>query len=133
MAKYRFIAILLLIAGIGIGYFDVLHVVKPDSILAKNFKLGLDLQGGVHLVYKADTSIVATEEVSDAMAGLRDIIERRVNLFGVAEPLVQIEEKGILKSVEYREQRLIVELPGVTDINQAINMIGEVTLFQSAA
>ena len=125
MAKYRFIAILLLITGIGVGYFDVLHVVKPDSILARNFKLGLDLQGGVHLVYKADTSIVATEEVSDAMTGLRDIIERRVNLFGVAEPLVQIEEKGVLKSAEHREQRLIVELPGVTDVNQAISMIGE--------
>ncbi len=59
------------------------------------------------------------------MEGLRDVIERRVNLFGVAEPLVQVEEKGILKTVGQREQRLIIELPGVTDVNQAIKMIGE--------
>jgi protein-export membrane protein SecD len=59
------------------------------------------------------------------MSGLRDVIERRINLFGVSEPLVQTEQKGIFQITENREQRLIVELPGVTDINQAIKMIGE--------
>jgi protein-export membrane protein SecD len=116
---------LFILAGVAIGYFDVLHVWHSDWILSKDFKLGLDLRGGVHLVYQADTSKIAPAEVGDAMAGLRDVIERRINLFGVAEPLVQIEEKGILKTVENREQRLIVELPGVTDVNQAIKMIGE--------
>jgi protein-export membrane protein SecD len=125
MAKYRFFAVLLLAAGVAIGYFDVLHIIKPDTILSLPFKLGLDLRGGVHLVYKANTSAIETKEISGAMAGLRDVIERRVNLFGVAEPIVQVEQKGILKTAEKREQRLIVELPGVTDINQAIKMIGE--------
>ncbi|MBU2109760.1 protein translocase subunit SecD [Patescibacteria group bacterium] len=125
MVKYRIIAILLLIAGLAIGYFDALHVFKPESIFSLPFKLGLDLKGGAHLVYKADISGIDSGEVSGAMSGLRDVIERRVNLFGVAEPLVQIEQKGILKTAEHREQRLIVELPGVTDVNQAIKMIGE--------
>jgi protein-export membrane protein SecD len=125
MLKYRIIAVLFILAGVAIGYFDVLHVWHPDWILSKTFKLGLDLRGGVHLVYQADTSKIAPAEVGDAMAGLRDVIERRINLFGVAEPLIQIEQKGFLKTAENREQRLIVELPGVTDVNQAIKMIGE--------
>jgi len=125
MVKYRIIAVLLLIAGLAIGYFDVLHIFKPESIFSLPFKLGLDLKGGAHLVYRADISGIPAGEVSDAMSGLRDVIERRVNLFGVAEPLVQVEQKGILKTSENREQRLIVELPGITDVDQAIKMIGE--------
>lgn len=125
MAKYRFFAIIILIAGIAIGYFDALHLFNPESMFSLPFKLGLDLRGGVHLVYKADISAINPSEISNAMEGLRDVIERRTNIFGVAEPLIQVQETGILKSVENREQRLIVELPGVTDVNQAIKMIGE--------
>lgn len=126
MIKYRIIAVFIILAGIAIGYFDVSHIVKPESIITMPFKLGLDLRGGAHLVYKADISRIGSPEISDAMEGLRDVIERRVNLFGVAEPLVQVEEKKILlKTAENREQRLVVELPGVTDVSQAIQMIGE--------
>ena len=125
MLKYRIFAIFLILAGVAIGYFDVLHLYHPTSIFSKPFKLGLDLKGGVHLVYQADMEGIKPEEISDAMAGLRDVIERRINLFGVSEPLVQVEQKGILETVANREQRLIVELPGVTDVNQAIRMIGE--------
>jgi len=79
------------------------------------FRLGLDLQGGTHLVYEADLSNI--EEKQDSMDGIRDVIERRVNLFGVTEPVVQINKAG-------ESYRLIVELPGVKDIHQAIEMIG---------
>ncbi len=82
------------------------------------FKLGLDLQGGTHLIYEADLSNVTTEDYSSSMQGLRDVIERRVNLFGVREPLVQIQEKG-------DTHRLIVELAGVQDSAEAIEMIGQ--------
>src|SRR3989344_4821373 len=68
---------------------------------SKPYVLGLDLQGGVNLIYQADLSTV--EDKSEAMAGLRDVIERRVNLFGVSEPVVQIQG----------QDRLLVELPGV--------------------
>jgi len=85
---------------------------------SKPFKLGLDLQGGTHLVYEADLSKVGSGDRSNSMQGLRDVIERRVNLFGVAEPVVQVQEKG-------GSHRLIVELAGVKDISQAIQMIGE--------
>lgn len=82
------------------------------------FKLGLDLQGGTHLVYEADLSSIEGEERSGSMDGIRDVIERRVNLFGVAEPIVQINKAG-------DSYRLIVDLSGVRDIHQAIQMIGE--------
>jgi protein-export membrane protein SecD len=75
--------------------------------------LGLDLQGGVSLVYQADLSTVADK--SGAMSRLRDVIERRVNMFGVSEPVVQIQG----------QDRLTVELPGVTNVSQAISMIGQ--------
>jgi len=82
------------------------------------FKLGLDLQGGTHLVYEADLSSVEKEEYSSAMGGLRDVIERRVNLFGVQEPVVQTQETA-------GHYRLIVELAGVVDPAEAIKMIGQ--------
>jgi len=79
----------------------------------KPYVLGLDLQGGVNLTYQADLSTVPDK--SAAMQGLRDVIERRVNLFGVSEPVVQIQG----------QDRLVVELPGVKDVKQAIEMIGQ--------
>ncbi|MBU4142484.1 protein translocase subunit SecD [Patescibacteria group bacterium] len=82
------------------------------------FRLGLDLQGGTHLVYEADLSNIEKGQYTNSMQGVRDVIERRVNLFGVAEPLVQVDTVG-------SHYRLIVELAGVKDIHQAITMIGE--------
>ncbi len=79
----------------------------------KPYILGLDLQGGVQLVYQADLTDV--QDPGIAMSGLRDVIERRVNTFGVSEPVVQIQG----------QDRLLVELPGVTNVQQAIQMIGQ--------
>lgn len=81
------------------------------------YRLGLDLEGGTHLVYKADLSKIEKGNYKEAMAGVRDVIERRVNMFGVAEPVVQVEKAG-------SQWRLIVELAGVKDISEAVKMIG---------
>ena len=83
-----------------------------------NVKLGLDLQGGSHLVYQADLSGVSDLDAPDALAGVRDVIERRVNAFGVSEPVVQTNRVG-------EEFRIIVELAGVHDPTEAIALIGE--------
>lgn len=87
---------------------------KISGVFNRNFQLGLDLLGGTHLVYRADLSKVS-ESRTEAMQGIRDVIERRVNYFGVAEPLVQISG----------DDRLIVELAGIQDVKEAIKMIGE--------
>lgn len=80
-------------------------------------KLGLDLQGGTSLTYRGDVSGIPEAEVDEAMGGVRDVIERRVNAFGVSEPLVQTTKAG-------EEYRVIVELAGVHDPKQAIKLIG---------
>ena len=88
------------------------------NFLDKPFKLGLDLQGGTHLVYEADLSTIESEDYTDSMQGVRDVIERRIDLFGVAEPVVQVNKVG-------SHHRLIVELAGIKDAHQAIEMIGQ--------
>ena len=88
----------------------------------KPFNLGLDLQGGTHLVYEADVTNIPTAERSDAIEGVRDVIERRVNSFGVAEPIIQVNKAG-------DKWRVIVELAGIQDTKQAMGKIGETPLF----
>ena len=92
--------------------FDRLNVVKISKVFP--FRLGLDLQGGTHLVYEGDLSEVPSGEQGDAMDAVRGVIERRVNAFGVTEPVVQ----------RAGDNRLIVELPGVRDIEAAVGQIG---------
>lgn len=91
-----------------------------ESLQKYPFRLGLDLSSGVRLTYKADTSNIAKSETTDALNVLREVIERRVNAFGVSEPLVQIES-----SVLSNENRMLVELPGLTDVSQALQLIGQ--------
>lgn len=120
MLKHRARAVFLIIFAALVGYF-VYSWSQPGG--AHPFRLGLDLSGGTHLVYQADVSKIASGEVSGAMTSLRNVVERRVNSFGVGEPLVQTEEAQALSSKE-AAYKLIVELPGVTDIDQAVAAIG---------
>ena len=120
---------MLLLAGFGVGYFIYVGEYEPTSPLAKfPFKYGLDIEGGTQLVYQADTSKVASAEIRQTMDALRDVIERRVNLFGVSEPVVQIEVANSIGGAQV--ERLIVELPGVTDIKQAVELIGQTPLLE---
>ncbi|MFA7216967.1 MAG: protein translocase subunit SecD [Candidatus Paceibacterota bacterium] len=121
MSKHRIISVFLIIGAFIVGYFVYYSQVSLGSKYA--FKLGLDLNGGTQLVYSADISKVKSGDISGAMASLRDVIERRVNLFGVSEPVVQVEESNILAGTN--DYRLIVELPGVTDIDEAVRLIGQ--------
>ena len=121
MIKRRFWAIVLILVSFLIGYF----VYSTENATSKfKFRLGLDLNGGTELVYKADLSQASTTpaEISSSMSVLRDVIERRINVFGVSEPVVRVERIGFTGAES--EQQLIVELPGVTDIEKAIAMIG---------
>jgi protein-export membrane protein SecD len=126
MAKYRFWAIIIIAMAVVAGFFVWNSQNSPDS--SRKFKLGLDLSGGTHLVYKADTSQIQSGDISSAMQSLRDVIERRINIFGVSEPIVQVEQGGVFGGA--REQRLIVELPGVTNVSEAIKMIGETPVLE---
>src|SRR3990167_11459373 len=108
MIKRIILSILILVLGAGIAFF----VFKTEPKLNKNFetqksffkkfpfRLGLDLSGGSHLIYKADISAVQSNEVTESMDALRDVIERRVNLFGVYEPVVQVQHGSFVSGGE---------------------------------
>ena len=81
-------------------------------------KQGIDLAGGTHLVFQAEMSGIAENDRDSALEAARENIDRRVNLFGVAEPLIQTSKIG-------EDYRLIVELPGVGEVDQAIDLIGQ--------
>jgi len=95
--------------------------------LQKKFDLflGLDLAGGSHLVFEAETENLSPSQRKEALESLREIIERRVNLFGVSEP-------NVLLSSFQGKDRVIVELPGVKDVNEAINLIGQTAQLEFA-
>lgn len=124
MWQYRISALCILLIGATLGWY----IYSAQTSGSHTFRLGLDLSGGTQLLYKADTSAIAPAQIDESMDALRETIERRVNLFGVAEPLVQ-REKGSSLAGE-GEERLIIELPGVTDSNEAIRQIGQTPVLE---
>ena len=87
------------------------------------WKLGLDLVGGSHLVYQIDLSNVSSTDQSSVVSGLRDVIEKRVNLFGVSEPNIYTSQSG-------NQAQLFVDLAGISNVSDAINEIGQTPLLQ---
>ncbi len=83
-----------------------------------SFKRGLDLQGGTSITLRADMKDVATAERENALNSAKEVIEKRINFLGVSEPLVQTSKSG-------NEYRILVEIPGVTDVNQAVQLVGQ--------
>lgn len=128
MLKKRISAIALLVIGVALGFFVHYSELPGNGFISKfPFKLGLDLSGGTHLVYQADTSKIPASDVAGAMESLKMVIESRINAFGVAEPIIQTE-KGTAGGVQI--QKLIVELPGVTDVNKAVDLIGKTPVLE---
>ncbi len=128
--SYKILAIFFILLGIFLGFFvyPTPYNKAVDWINHKTglhlshfwqvpFKLGLDLQGGVELLYEADFSDVKAKDYFSVMEGLRDVIERRINIFGVREPQIEVV-------VANNHYRLSVKLPGVTDPQEAIKEIG---------
>lgn len=111
-----------------VGNFAVdREFVKPPiniNILGKNFapnwqlKQGLDIQGGVQVVLKADMSEIAEVDRPTALESAREIILRRVDLFGINEPVVQTSVNG-------NDYRILVELAGINDSAQALRLVGQ--------
>jgi preprotein translocase subunit SecD len=127
MPKYRNWSVILLILIALLGWFVYNSQVQTSGFFSKfPFRLGLDLAGGTELIYRADTTQVTGGEENGAMNVLKDVIERRVNLFGVSEPVVQVQGAGTFT----KENRLIIDLPGVTDINEAVKQIGLTPLLE---
>ena len=83
-----------------------------------SFRKGLDLEGGTSVVLRADMKDIPKDQRDNALESAKTVIEKRINFFGVSEPIVQTSKaRG--------DYRIIAEIPGVTDANAAINLIGK--------
>ena len=117
-SAWIFVISIVLVSIVGAFFVYPNNKVFPQLDALRQWRLGLDLVGGTHLVYKIDFSKVPDANRADTASGLRDVIERRVNLFGVREPQVTVGQSG-------GDYLLNVDLAGVSDVNQAINEIGQ--------
>ena len=86
----------------------------------RSLNLGLDLQGGIHLVLEVKTEGMEQQEAQDAVAQAQEVIRNRVDQFGVAEPTIQ--RQG--------DNRIIIELPGVQDVQRAKDLVGQTALLE---
>ncbi len=93
-------------------FIGPLHIQKNFS-----FRKGLDIEGGVSITYKADMQNIKESQQKDALDSAKAVIERRINFFGVSEPVVQTSKID-------KESRIIVEIPGVSDVDSAVKLIG---------
>ncbi|HLI28071.1 MAG TPA: protein translocase subunit SecD [Chloroflexota bacterium] len=109
-----FIGILVALCAATLLVHDLRLSLGPLQFEREGMRLGLDLQGGTRLVLQANLSGVPDNERADRMQGVKNVIERRINAFGVAEPIVQI----------LGQDRVLVELAGIRDIEQAKQLIG---------
>lgn len=96
--------------NINLGKIQIHHALES--------RYGLDLSGGTHLVLEADLSTIAASDRERAFDSARDVVERRINLYGLTEPIVQKAKVG-------ESNRIIVEMPGIQNADQAIDLIGK--------
>lgn len=118
MRRNFWIGFILILGLIGLGAYVSLP--STEQFLGRDtiVRQGLDLQGGARLVYELDLSRTNDDDRTSAIESTRQVIERRVNSTGVTEPLIQPGKLGT-------KQTLIVELPGITDVNEATDLIGK--------
>ena len=114
--------IILLLVIIAAALLAGFFVIK-ENFGGRNWRLGLDLVGGTYLIYKIDLTNVPSPEKDSVATGLRDVMEKRVNAFGVSEPQVYLTKTG-------KEINLVVELAGIKDVKSAIEQIGRTAFLE---
>ncbi len=99
---------------------DALSEDSLEQLKSNALKLGLDLQGGMHMVLELDRTSLSDAEVPDAMDRAINILRNRIDRFGVAEPTIQPQG----------EDRIVIELPGLLDKERAVQLIGQTALLE---
>ncbi len=120
VTKHFWLAVVGSVMLAAVAYPPIVRFYQPLYNKLESYKVnqGLDLQGGIHLEYEADVSQLPGDQVNDALQSVQAVVERRVNAFGVGEPLVQLSNRG-------ESHRIIVELPGIKNLDGAKQMIQE--------
>ncbi len=98
----------------------VILPVEKGLLGKKGVLLGLDLQGGIHLVYKADLSSVEPGDTAEIMDGAVAVIANRINPLGVTEPVIE----------KHGEDRIVVELPGLSITDKQKERLGRTALLE---
>ena len=131
--KIRLLSIVILLAAMMLAFF----VAQPESFDNEGastsifpFKFGLDLVGGSHLVYKADISELEPAEIPESMRALQNVLEKRLNPVGTSEVQVRTESASVFAENSENEQRVIIEIPNVTDPQEAKDLIGLIPLLE---
>jgi preprotein translocase subunit SecD len=119
MSKKNLLTLLIIVTIFSLSLMIVLPVDK-GLIGGKQLLLGLDLQGGIHLVYKADLSGVEAGKESEIIDGVVSVIANRINPLGVTEPV--ISKQGT--------DRIVVELPGLNITDEQKERIGRTALLE---
>jgi len=114
--------LIFILALLGFALWSILPLDK-DVFGREGLRLGLDLAGGSYLVYQADTTNIPAGTEDEAMKGVRDVIEKRINALGITESTVQIQEQG-------GEYNIVIQIPGVADIEKAKEMVGLFTVLE---
>ena len=114
--------LIFILALVGFALWSIVPI--NTRLLGPNgLRLGLDLKGGSYLVYQADVSDIEPEYRNEAMRGVKDVVEKRINALGITESTVRIQEYG-------GEYNIAIELPGIADIEKAKEMVGLFTVLE---
>jgi len=131
--KIRLLSLIILLIASGLAYFVIApNHTDPEGKVDSTFpfKFGLDLVGGSHLVYKADISKLDPSEVGESMQALQNVLEKRLNPVGTSEVQVRIESASVFAENSDNEQRVIIEIPNITDPQEAKDLIGLIPLLE---
>ncbi len=119
MTRKTVVVLVVILAIFAFALWALLPV-EGERFGRQGIRLGLDLQGGIHMVYQADLSEVEPGKEAEAISGAIAVIKKRVDVLGVTEPVIQ--KQG--------EDRILVELPGVSEAEKAKAYIGQTALLE---
>lgn len=134
--KYKIFSLIILVLISLLGWF---YIANPEieSRKAENkgeiqntIALGLDLVGGSQLTYDADVSELPVLEVDGAMESLKETLGKRLNAFGTSEVSITIENASIFSENNTEKRRVIIQIPGVSDVDEAKRLIGKIPLLE---
>lgn len=111
-----------------VGSFKIDRVISSPKLdfnlgkfrVKKDFlpRFGLDLAGGARLVLEAEMDKISDKDKDNAFQSAKNVVERRINLYGLTEPIIQQSKVG-------GAYRLVVEIPSILNVNQAVDLIGK--------
>jgi len=119
MTRRNTLALIIILALFAFALWALLPI-EGERFGRQGIRLGLDLRGGIHMVYKADLSSVEPGKETEAIDSAIAVIEKRINVLGVTEPVIQRQGAD----------RILVELPGISEAEKAKRLIGQTALLE---